>query len=171
MNREKINDLVKKINSGKIKVAVFDLDRTIWDHEDVTSMKPPFKKIENGKIVDTTGDMINLYPCMEDFLKCLREKGLKIATASWNVYDKAYQALEALDLTKYFDYFVIEFHPRKEEMIEKIMKKFNVSEEEIIFFDDNPKIVERVLKVHKKLNIVHIGTDIVNICDFYKLLC
>lgn len=170
MYSQRILDLARGIIEGEITVAIFDLDKTLWTHEDVSSMHPPFRKIDKYKVVDSRGDIIVLYHCVEDLLKFLREKNLKIAVASWNIFDKAYQALQTFDLTEYFDYFVIEFHPHKEEMIEKIKRKFNVDVSKMIFFDDNPEIIDRVLRFHSDINIVQIGKDIDNICDFYDIL-
>jgi len=28
------------------KLVILDLDKTIWDHEDATSLKPPFKNTQ-----------------------------------------------------------------------------------------------------------------------------
>ena len=42
-------------------VIVFvDLDGTLWDHEDISSLIPPFKRLSEFSFADSRGVVVNL---------------------------------------------------------------------------------------------------------------
>ena len=42
-------------------VLFFDLDGTLWDHKDVSSLKPPFVRINTNKIRDSEGTIVKRF--------------------------------------------------------------------------------------------------------------
>ncbi len=128
----------------------FDLDGTLWDHKDISSLKPPFKKLGLLEIVDSQGARVRVY---EDSLKILnwaRKNGAIASTLSWNDPVIALEALRALGLSDAFDYHAIEPHPMKGLMAEKVLAR--IREERglvfkpcrIIYVDDRDIHLEEV---------------------------
>lgn len=148
---------------------IFDLDRTLWDHHDATILKGPFKVKSNLEIEDSFNEKVRLYPCVPEIFRKLKEKGKKIAIASWNEPQNPLALLRLFGLDKYIDYTVVEPHPNKTLMIMKILTKLGAMPEEAIFFDDNEYIVENV---RSELNVdtVIIGKDVDNICFLKEIL-
>ncbi|RDD52991.1 MAG: hypothetical protein BA066_06750, partial [Candidatus Korarchaeota archaeon NZ13-K] len=76
-----------------------------------------------------------------------KERGIFLSTCSWNNFDKAFGVLKAFDLAKYFDLLVIEPHPEKQLMMERILRHFSklgVSEEDTLYIDDRAHMLEKV---------------------------
>ncbi len=154
----------------RIKVVILDLDMTLWNHPDVSSMVPPFKRVGNMKIVDSEGNLLVLNDCVPDLLRILKKNGYFLAIASWNYPENALKMLELLDIKEFFDLIVIEPHPMKEKMIKNILEYFGVSQEEAVFIDDNPRIVERVRRNLPRLKTVLVGEDISDVCEIKDIL-
>jgi len=110
----------------KFKVVIFDLDGTIWDHEDISTLSSPFRVISEEIIEDSKGTQVKIYPYVRDTLRELKSLGLILAIASWNKENIALEALKAFNLIDFFDYYCIEYHPMKEKMIKKILEKINI---------------------------------------------
>ena len=104
----------------KIQLIVFDLDKTLWDHEDASTLEPPYKRIGEDSIVDSHGRTLSLYPNVRNILKELKSRGLLLAIASWNL-ERVGEILRILDIAKYFDVICIEPHPDKAKMLRKIL--------------------------------------------------
>ncbi len=150
-----------------VKIVVFDLDLTLWDHADVSAMKPPFRRLDENTIIDSENDRLRLYPCVRNLLKKLKDNGYKLSIASWNITSTALKALETLKLIDFFDYIVIEPHPEKEKMIEKILNFFRDEGEveEIYFVDDNFEMIRRVRERYPFIKCILVGSDIETVCD------
>lgn len=154
----------------RLKVVILDLDRTLWDHSDVSSTAPPFRRVDDRTIIDAEGAEIRLHECVKDFLREIRKRGVALAVASWNLPGPAEAALQALGLLKFFDVIVIEPHPYKERMIAKILKRLEARPEEAVFIDDNPDIVERVKKFYPELNVLLYWVDVNSFCGLAERL-
>ena len=147
------------------KVVILDLDRTLWDHPDVSSTTPPFKRLDDSTIADAEGEKIRLNECVREFLSCMKRKGAVLAVASWNLTGPAEAALRAFRLLEFFDVVVIEPHPFKERMIAKILGRVGAQPNDAIFIDDNPDIVERVRKYYPELKVLLYQVDINSFCE------
>ncbi len=154
------------------KIIVFDLDLTLWDHPDVSAMEPPFQSLDRDTIMDSKNDKLRLYPCVRNLLKKLKNSGYKLSIASWNITSTAMEALKTLRLTEFFDYIVIEPHPEKEKMVEKILNFFKKEDdiEEVYFIDDNPEMINRVKKKYPFIKCVVVGLDIESVCELMNLI-
>ncbi len=154
-----------------VKIAVFDLDKTLWDHPDISSTIPPYTSKGLDTIEDSLGTKIRLKSCVKDMLSRLKRKGIKLCVASWNVPEKALAALKAFQIDNMFDYIVIEPHPCKEKMIRKIIKRFSEKKDlEVYFFDDNPEIVRKVRKSLPLVKAFLVGGDIKTVCEAEEML-
>ncbi|MGC9131359.1 MAG: magnesium-dependent phosphatase-1, partial [Pyrobaculum sp.] len=50
-------------------LIALDLDGTAWDHLDISSLYPPFRRVSPLKIQDSRGVEVALRPHLPDFLK------------------------------------------------------------------------------------------------------
>ncbi|XP_029422683.1 magnesium-dependent phosphatase 1 isoform X2 [Nannospalax galili] len=64
------------------KLAVFDLDYTLWPFWVDTHVDPPFHKSSDGTVRDRRGQNIRLYPEVPEVLEQLHGLGVPVAAAS-----------------------------------------------------------------------------------------
>ncbi|MCE4600101.1 MAG: magnesium-dependent phosphatase-1 [Desulfurococcales archaeon] len=105
----------------RVWLLFLDLDGTLWDHKDISSLTPPFKRINDEVIVDSRGVEVNLYGDMVKLLKWAKERGAIVSSLSWNDPRKALEALKAFNLLGLFDYHAIEVHPNKGEYASRVV--------------------------------------------------
>ncbi len=158
-----------------VKLVALDLDGTLWDCEDISLLTPPFRRVEGGVLVDSKGREVRVREGVEDFLKWCVSKGLTLATLSWNDPEKALEALEALGLLKYFRYHAIEYHPRKHEMLLKLLRRLrnegiNVRPEEVVYVDDRDIHVDDMVKHVGTVKFLHFGIDVRDFHELRKVL-
>ena len=58
-----------------IQLVIFDCDRTLWHHEDVSSLQMPFRKVNEETAVDARGIQVRLFSGVRDVLEALRARG------------------------------------------------------------------------------------------------
>uniref|UniRef100_A0A7C4FEL0 Magnesium-dependent phosphatase-1 n=1 Tax=Thermofilum pendens TaxID=2269 RepID=A0A7C4FEL0_THEPE len=154
----------------RAKLLILDLDMTLWDCPDVSLATPPFRRAGEGVAADAEGNVVRLRECVGELLSRARSMGVKLAVASWNLREPAESALEALGIKEFFDVIVIEPHPRKEEMVRKILEKLSMRPEDAVFIDDNAGIVERVKQSYPELTVLRFGEDITSFCELLEEL-
>lgn len=104
------------------ELIIFDLDQTL---------------------VDWFGGEPHLFPDVPNILESLSIYGYKIALASYNRWAEHY--LEKFGLIHYFDIIAIDIQNTfdkldyKKDLLEKILKHFNISPEKALFYDDQKK--------------------------------
>ncbi|XP_072818960.1 magnesium-dependent phosphatase 1 isoform X3 [Vicugna pacos] len=64
------------------KLAVFDLDYTLWPFWVDTHVDPPFHKRSDGTVRDRRGQTVRLYPEVPEVLERLQGLGVPVAAAS-----------------------------------------------------------------------------------------
>jgi len=133
------------------KVIVLDLDKVLWDHHNVSELTPPFRRISERMIEDRFGEVVTLRDDVREFLSFAKRRGIKLSTCSWNHFDKALEVLKAFDLDKYFDLLMIEPHPEKQLMMERILGSLGVREEEVVYVDDRDYMLEKVRSKFPKI--------------------
>ncbi|XP_008267655.1 magnesium-dependent phosphatase 1 isoform X1 [Oryctolagus cuniculus] len=127
------------------KLAVFDLDYTLWPFWVDTHVDPPFHKGSDGTVRDRRGQNVRLYPEVPEVLERLRGLGVPIAAASrTGEIDGANQLLELFDLVRYFCHREI-YPGSKVTHFERLRHKTGLPFSQMIFFDD------------EKRNIVDVG--------------
>ena len=82
-----------------IRLVVFDADLTLWNHPDISSLKLPFKCVDEKTIVDANGTCINLFEGVKYVLQELRRKGLIVALVTWNKPEQVAEYAAASDIT------------------------------------------------------------------------
>ncbi|XP_049982049.1 magnesium-dependent phosphatase 1 isoform X1 [Alexandromys fortis] len=127
------------------KLAVFDLDYTLWPFWVDTHVDPPFHKSSDGTVRDRRGQNIRLYPEVPEVLERLRSLGVPVAAASrTGETEGANQLLELFDLVKYFVHREI-YPGSKVAHFERLHHKTGVPFSQMVFFDD------------EKRNIIDVG--------------
>lgn len=108
------------------KLAIFDLDLTLWDGN-------------------------KLYSDIHSILKRLKSQNIKLYIASYNL--SAMECCKMLEIEKYFDGIYYGRGTTKNTMIKNIMQQnINIKENEIIFFDDQ---LINFKDLNKKIKTIH----------------
>lgn len=119
-----------------------DLDGTIWDHPDVSTLKPPFHRLSEDTIRVSEGAEIHLNHEIVRLIEWARARGAVVSTLSWNKPSHALAALEAFGLTRLFDYHAIEPHSDKGEyaarIVEAVEREYGIRLKpcQIVYIDD-----------------------------------
>jgi len=159
-----------------IRLVVLDADGTIWEHSDISSLSLPFKKIDENTLVDQNGVKITLFPGVRKLLKELTARGIIVSMASWNRPGPVFEALGKFGIVSYFTCPIVEFHPNKHEMMNKLLAHLAahgaiVKPEEILYADDQTIHLEKIRKNVGAVNFLQYGVDIstlIEILDFVQ---
>ncbi|MEM0345713.1 MAG: magnesium-dependent phosphatase-1 [Thermofilaceae archaeon] len=155
------------------KLVALDLDKTLWDHPDVSSTVPPYRRVDADAIADSLGSLIRLRRGAREVLRELKRRGIALAVVSWNNYDIAVEALRALDLLDLFDIVIIEPHPHKDLMFKRLLKwarRKGIEAGDVVFLDDNPEMVEKVKHAWPAVRTLRFGHDVRSFEDLLGLL-
>jgi len=154
------------------KVIVLDLDKVLWDHYNVSDLTPPFRRISERMIEDRWGEIVTLRDDVREFLSFAKSRGIKLSTCSWNHFDKALEVLKAFELDHYFDLLMIEPHPEKQLMMERILSSLGVREEEVVFVDDRDYMLEKVRSKFPRIKTIrfHPAGDCFSFRELMKLI-
>lgn len=123
--------LLFKFNIMNFKLAIFDLDETLWDGS-------------------------SLYPDTKSILTTLKLQGMHLYIASFN--PDAPKTCDNLGIHQYFNNIEYGSGKSKYQMIKEILKKHpTIPERDIVFYDND---ADNVADVKKRLNInvVHINS-------------
>ncbi len=143
-----------------------DLDGTIWDHKDISSLDPPFKRVSDDKITDRNNVEVTLNKEVIKLVKWAYNHHALISTLSWNNPLKAYEALKAFDLLKHFHYLAIEDTPRKDILIKKLLKKIEEEEgltftpDKIVYIDDRDIHIHDIYRNIGGIIFLHYSKDV-----------
>ncbi len=154
-----------------LRLLMLDLDRTVWDHPDVTSTSPPYVKV-GDHVVDGRGEHIRLLPGVPDLFRWAASHGVALAAVSWNDPAKALAVLDAFSLTPYFRYLYIEPHPMKHVLIGRLIERY-VAEggpknfAEMLYIDDKDVHVYDVWRYVGPVPFLQLGRDL---ADYRVLL-
>ncbi len=158
-----------------IKVVIFDLDGTLWDHPDVSSLRLPFRKLDEDLAVDADGVKVRLFSGVRKVLKKLSAEGKILSVASWNRPEPALQLLGIFRLLGFFKYPKIYPHPRKYEMILELLndlraKGFDVSPEEVVYIDDRTIHIEDVWRQVGQVKFIHMWKDAKSYAELLRII-
>lgn len=153
-----------------VKLVILDLDRTLWDHHNVTELRAPFTGIDAQTVADATGVHVRLQPGARALLDTLRERGILISIASWNEPAPTFAILETLGLRDYFVHPKVEFHPYKERMVSDLVRELSaegmhVRPEEILYIDDRALHLRRARGSVGPVQVLQAGVDIRDLHD------
>ena len=143
----------------------------MWDHEDISTLTPPFKRTEKHAIIDEDGVEVKLFGEMLDLIDWAKNNGGIVSSVSWNIPAIAKRALIAFGVYDLFDYHVIEPHPRKDLMIRKLLWRLKVKEnitvqpKDIFYIDDRELHINDIYENIGKINFYRAWKDFSNISD------
>lgn len=127
------------------KLAVFDLDFTVWDAGGVwcDCLRPPFTS-RAGRIVDSAGSEVRIYDGIAETLERLQSEGVALAIASRTSEPSwARRLLDLSGLRSYFSYEEI-YPTSKLRHFSALQDKSGFAYEEMIFFDDERRNIDEV---------------------------
>lgn len=149
------------------KVFVFDLDFTLWDAGGTwcDATNPPYSW-EDGRVMDTAGHWIRLYPDVTAILELLRTENRKIVAAS-----RTYEPNWAKDLLRLFaiDHFfdLKEIYPAdKTRHFQHIKNHFHIPFSEMVFYDDEYRNIEAVKQLGVQCIYVDNGIQLSSVAAF-----
>jgi magnesium-dependent phosphatase-1 len=129
------------LNPGEPWVLFLDLDGTLWDHLNISSLKPPFRRVSEDSIVDSQGVPVRLYRDVVEVARWARRSGGFVVALSWNIPEVAVEALKAFNILDLFNYLGIEDHPDKGLVASKILRDlesrgYKVKPCRVVYVDD-----------------------------------
>ncbi len=154
------------IQVGGVVLIALDLDGTVWDHLDISSLYPPFKRVGPLTIADSRGVVVNLRPRLRYFLQWAWGAGHILTTLSWNDFDVAYQALRAFELDGYFHYLAIEPHPRKDKMLYRVLRQIReergveIRPSDVVYVDDRDIHIREIWENIGPVRFFQFGKDV-----------
>ncbi|GEM_PF-383792 len=125
-------------------VLALDLDGTVWDHHDISRLKPPFQPLARGRVVDSEGVVVTLNHGVEAVLSAAESAGYVIASLSWNNPEIATEALKAFGLHERFHYHCIHPLPVKHRCLRELLNLIHeatgtsLGPGDVIYVDDKP---------------------------------
>ena len=140
------------------KLFVFDLDFTLWDAGGTwcDHLDPPFEII-SGRIFDSMGTELKLYPGTIDILEELKYEYIDIGIASrTGKPDWARELLDLLNVREYFKYEEI-YPGSKITHFKRLRNKSGLNYEDMIFFDDEPRNITEVSELGVECILVKNG--------------
>jgi magnesium-dependent phosphatase-1 len=140
-----------------VKLVVFDADKTLWSHPNVSELTLPFKLVNTGVVSDARGETFHLFNGIRDVLTTLQKRNIMITVASWNKPEPVKKALELFNIDRFFRNVKAEFHPSKHLMIERTLLELagdgvKLKPEEILYVDDRDLHVD---KIREKIGAIH----------------
>ncbi|EWG08021.1 MAG: magnesium-dependent phosphatase-1 [Candidatus Aramenus sulfurataquae] len=159
----------------KVKVVIYDADKTLWDHYNISEFREPIKVINRDEIEDAEGRKLRVFPDVRSTLEELKSRNLIIAMATWNFPEKAERILEILDLRRYFDVVVARDFPYKFVMINEILSELRkrgiyAKPEDVIFVDDRRAHFGNVWLYVGRVKCVEMWRDISSHSEILKLI-
>lgn len=142
-----------------IKLVIFDLDKTIWNHPNVSSLVLPLRLVSEDSVQDACGSEVKLTEGILETLETMTRKRLAISIASWNDAPIVLELLRMLKLHQFFRFPQIEWDVPKVLMIKAIVSAIQRTEgvllesDEILFVDDNDKQLEAVRNADEKIRL------------------
>lgn len=159
----------------KVKLVIFDADKTLWDHHNISEFEEPIKAINENEIEDSKGRRLKVFPEVRETLKELKDKGILLGLATWNIPEKTDKVLKTLKLDNFFDIIISKDFPYKFIMISEIFiklknKGITVRPEETIFVDDRRLHFGNVWLYLGNIKCIEMWKDIKNHKEILKLV-
>ena len=140
-----------------IKLVVFDADKTLWTHSDVSSLVLPFERVSRDILKDANGETFQLFNGVRELLEGLGNRKVINTVASWNKPEPVEEALSLFEINQFFKIVKAEFHPDKYLMIESIVSELagtgiEFKAHEILYVDDRTL---HLAEIRKKIGPIH----------------
>ncbi|KAK4526774.1 hypothetical protein GAYE_SCF27MG4691 [Galdieria yellowstonensis] len=137
------------LKGGRLpKLAVFDLDYTIWAFWNDCTAGPPYRKESDLTIVDRSGEVLHMYPESRMILEEFRNENIKVGFASRSPVPKwTRNVVETFGLLPLVDNLCEIYPGSKEPHFKSLHKKTGIPFDEMIFFDDEMRNLVDVSKL------------------------
>ncbi|GJQ13630.1 hypothetical protein GpartN1_g5421.t1 [Galdieria partita] len=134
------------LKAGKLpKLAVFDLDYTIWAFWNDCTAGPPYRRESSSTIADRSGELLHMYPQSRMILEEFQSEGVKIGFASRSPVPKwTRKVVEVFDLLSIVNNLCEIYPGSKEPHFISLQKKTCVAFDEMIFFDDDSVLLASI---------------------------
>jgi magnesium-dependent phosphatase-1 len=148
-----------------IQLVVFDADKTLWTHPNVSSLVPPFKLINSDTLTDANGETFQLFDGVRELLRGLEDRKVISTVASWNRPEPVKEALRLFAVDRFFKIVKAEFHPDKYLMIESIISELvrtgiELNAHEILYVDDRTLHLEQIMKRIGPIHFIQMWVDV-----------
>jgi len=148
-----------------IKLVVLDLDGTLWDHPDVSTLTPPFRRVDHDSALDVEGGLVRLHDGMRQLIEELSKRGVLLSIASWNKPEPVHELLKLFELDSFFRHPMVQFHPNKERMVMELLERLGedgvtVEPEEILYVDDHDWHLVDIRGAVGPVNFLHAWKDV-----------
>ncbi|MGQ9552268.1 MAG: magnesium-dependent phosphatase-1 [Candidatus Bathycorpusculaceae bacterium] len=158
-----------------IRLVIFDADKTLWSHSDISMLALPFRLINGNAISDANSETFCLFEGIRELLSELQRRNVIVALASWNEAEPVKEALRLFGIEKFFKIVKAEFHPNKHFMIEDILSELlnegiKIKPEEILYVDDRTIHLERIVERIGPLHFVQMWVDAKTPDEILKLI-
>ena len=95
----------------------------------------------------------------------MKEQNVIISLASWNAPEPCYEALQKLDLLKYFKHPKVQPHPEKHKMIKELLEDLkedgiDVKPDEILYVDDKSRHLDDIRKQTGMIRFLQMWVDV-----------
>jgi len=147
-----------------VRLVIFDCDRTLWDHANVSELSLPFRRVDDDAVEDVHGVRVRLVPGAREVLEALRRRGILISIASWNRPEPVFAIFAQLDLTGYFTRPKVEFHPYKEKTVAALLEDLAgdgtiLRPEDVLVVDDRGVHLQRIRRFVGPVRTLQPGAD------------
>ena len=158
-----------------VRLVIFDCDRTLWDHHNVSELGLPFRRTDEDTVEDTRQIRVRLFPGARDVLEELRRRETLVSVVSWNHPESVFAIFNELGLTAYFIHPKVEFHPYKEKMIAALLDDLaaegvRLRPEEVLFVDDSRVHLQRARRLVGQVRTLRSGGDITDLREVLRFL-
>ncbi|MDQ7850564.1 MAG: magnesium-dependent phosphatase-1 [Armatimonadota bacterium] len=153
-----------------VKLVIFDLDRTLWDHANVSALVLPVHRVDEETVEDAAGTRVRLHPGARQVLEELHRRGVVLSIASWNQPEPVFAVLEALGLREYFLLPRVEPHPYKERTIPELLSDLSarglaLHPREVLYVDDRALHLRRVRAALPEIHTLQPGVEITALAE------
>jgi magnesium-dependent phosphatase-1 len=131
------------METGKVKIVVFDVDDTLWHGVDEPRAVGRFQRVGDRLVSDGDGHAQELVPNTREALEKLDSQGYRLALATMGPEDQVRLFMEAFGIDRHFDFGLSAFDREdKADKIERILRKAasddpDIAPSQLVFVDDN----------------------------------
>ncbi len=148
-----------------VRLVILDCDLTLWNHANVTALRPPFERDGEDAVRDQDGVRVALYPGVRRLLDGLRARRVLVAAASWNRPEPVDEIFALLGLEPYFDLKKVEPHPHKERLVAALIADLAargciLQPDEILYVDDRRIHLDAIYATVGPVRFLQMGHDI-----------
>lgn len=144
--------MAQEITRKNVKLVIFDMDYTL---------------------MNWVGGGPKLYVDVESVLEYIKEKGIKMAIASYNINPMHF--LKKFGIEEYFDFIATDDAKDimnvdyKKSMLKRILEHYEIEPQEAVFFDDQPCNILTAERLGIKSHLVDMNSG-VNLQDVIMLV-